>query len=59
MGQCNCRVIGSSGELGKGGCGVQVPAGRITLRHDIIPAMMTRSPEQTRRDCLFYVLHRA
>lgn len=34
-------------------------AGRIALTRDVIPAMMTRTPEQTRRDCLFYVLERA
>lgn len=32
--------------------------GVITLVRDVIPAMMTRTPEQTRRDCLFYVLQR-
>ncbi|MGI9017343.1 MAG: hypothetical protein ACR2HR_09620 [Euzebya sp.] len=32
------------------------PTGAVTLTRDVIPAMMTRTPEQTRRDCLFYVL---
>ncbi len=30
--------------------------GAVTLTRDVIPAMMTRTAEQTRRDCLFYVL---
>lgn len=30
--------------------------GAVTLTRDIIPAMMTRTRQQTRRDCLFYVL---
>ncbi|MEE8599630.1 succinylglutamate desuccinylase/aspartoacylase family protein [Euzebya tangerina] len=30
--------------------------GSITLTRDVIPAMMTRSAEQTRRDCLFYIV---
>ncbi|CAN5213845.1 hypothetical protein BH23ACT9_BH23ACT9_11700 [soil metagenome] len=32
--------------------------GTVTLTRDVIPAMMTRTPEQTRRDCLFYILAR-
>jgi hypothetical protein len=32
--------------------------GTITLVRDVIPAMMTRTPAQTRRDCLFYALER-
>jgi hypothetical protein len=36
---------------------VQVDAaGAVTLTRAVIPAMMTRTREQTRRDCLFYVL---
>jgi hypothetical protein len=36
---------------------VQVePSGEVTLTRSVIPAMMTRTWEQTRRDCLFYVL---
>ncbi len=36
---------------------VQVaPDGSVTLTRAVIPAMMTRTREQTRRDCLFYVL---
>jgi hypothetical protein len=36
---------------------VQVDAaGAVTITRTIIPAMMTRTREQTRRDCLFYVL---
>ncbi|HUG83023.1 MAG TPA: hypothetical protein VMM13_00580 [Euzebya sp.] len=31
-------------------------AGKVALIQDVIPAMMTRTPEQTRRDCLFYIL---
>ena len=31
-------------------------AGAVTLTRAVIPAMMTRTREQTRRDCLFYVL---
>lgn len=30
--------------------------GDVILTRDVIPAMMTRTAEQTRRDCLFYVL---
>jgi hypothetical protein len=30
--------------------------GAVTLTRAVIPAMMTRTAEQTRRDCLFYVL---
>ncbi len=30
--------------------------GAVTLTRTVIPAMMTRTREQTRRDCLFYVL---
>jgi succinylglutamate desuccinylase len=33
--------------------------GAVRLTRDVIPAMMTRTPEQTRRDCLFYILDRA
>ena len=31
-------------------------AGAVTITRTVIPAMMTRTREQTRRDCLFYVL---
>lgn len=32
--------------------------GRVVLRHDVTPVMMTRDEQQTRRDCLFYVAQR-
>ena len=31
------------------------PGGRLVIREDVTPVMMTRNALQTRRDCLFYV----
>lgn len=53
---CPLRVLDDKG-ADVTGMLVQIDqSGAVRLTRDVIPAMMTRTTEQTRRDCLFYVL---